>query len=111
VVDKFFATEPQLAPQVVAEEKPEQAPLIEIGRMPAVVAGFSAIRLPFAEKVELVFHHPEEGTALLQNVVLPGATLRVSFPQRNFKGRVTAIGRKREAGKWRVRIRCEAAHE
>lgn len=109
VVPPSATTEPQLAPQVVAEEEPEPAPLIEIGRMPAVVAGLSAIRVPFAEKVEMVFHEPEEGTALLQKLVEPGAQLRVSFPHLNTKGRVMAIGRRREAGKWRVRIKCEAA--
>jgi hypothetical protein len=84
-------------------------PPIEIGRMPAVIAGFSAVRLPFTEKVEMIFHHPEEGMALMQNVVETGATLKVSFPHRNTKGRVTAIGGQAEAGKWRVHIRCEAA--
>jgi hypothetical protein len=108
VVPPSAATEPQLAPQVVAEEEPEPAPLIEIGRMPAVVAGLSAIRVPFTEKIELVFHEPEEGTALLQRLVEPGAQLRISFPHLNTTGRVMAIGRRREAGKWRVRIKCEA---
>lgn len=106
---------PQLAAPAPAQAKPADAPsapapLIEIGRMPAVVAGFSAIRQPFSEKVEMIFHHPEEGTALLQNVVEPGAMLKVSFPHRNTKGKVMAIAGQREAGKWRVRIRCEAAY-
>ena len=108
VVPPSATTEPQLAPQLVAEEEPEPAPLIEIGRMPAVVAGLSAIRLPFVEKVEMVFDEPEEGTALLQRSVEPGALLRISFPHLKTKGRVMAIGRRREAGKWRVRIKCEA---
>ena len=108
VVPPSATTEPQLAPQLVAEEEPEPAPLIEIGRMPAVVAGLSAIRLPFVEKVEMVFDEPEEGTALLQKLVEPGAQLRISFPHLKTKGRVMAIGRSREAGKWRVRIKCEA---
>jgi hypothetical protein len=76
--------------------------------MPAVVTGLSAIRLPFVEKVEMVFYEPEEGTALLQKLVEPGAQLRISFPHLKTKGRVMAIGRRREAGKWRVRIKCEA---
>jgi len=100
-------TEPQLAPQLVAEEEPASAPLVENGRMPAVVAGFSAIRVPFTERIELVFHEPAEGTALLQSLVEPGAQLRISFPHLKTKGRVMAIGRRREAGKWRVRIKCE----
>lgn len=112
VVPPSATPEPQLAPQPVAEpvaeEEPEPAPLIEIGRMPAVVAGLSAIRLPFTEKVEMVFDQPEEGTALLEKLVEPGTQLRISFPHLMTKGRVMAIGRRREAGKWRVRIRCEA---
>ncbi len=101
--------EPQLpAPVLAAPEKPAGA-LVEIGRMPAVVAGFSAVRAPFSEKVEMIFHDPEEGTAMLQNVVEPGATLRVSFPHRHTKGKVMGIGHQPEAGKWRVRIKCEAA--
>lgn len=108
VVPPSATTEPQLAPQLVAEEEPEPAPLIKIGRMPAVVAGLSAIRLPFVERVEMVFDEPEEGTALLQKLVEPGAQLRISFPHLKTKGRVMAIGRSREAGKWRVRIKCEA---
>lgn len=101
------SAEPQL-PAPVEVEKPA-ATLVEIGRMPAVVAGFSAIRLPFSERVEMIFHDPEEGTAMLQNVVEPGATLRVSFPHRHTKGKVIGIGHQPEAGKWRVRIKCEAA--
>ena len=108
VVPPSATTEPQLAPQVVAEVEPEPAPLIEIGRMPAVVAGLSAIRVPFVEEVEMVFHEPEEGTALLQRLVEPGAQLRISFPHLNTNGRVMAIGRRQEAGRWRVRIKCEA---
>ena len=111
-VEAVAEAAPQLA--APAETKPAAAsaavPLIEIGRMLAVVAGVSAIRQPFTEKVEMIFHDPEEGTALLQNVVEPGAMLKVSFPHRNTKGKVMAIAGQREAGKWRVRIRCEAAY-
>jgi hypothetical protein len=112
VVPPSATPEPQPAPQLVAElvaeEEPEPAPLIKIGRMPAVVAGLSAIGLPFVERVEMVFDEPEEGTALVQKLVEPGAQLRISFPHLKTKGRVIAIGRSREAGKWRVRIKCEA---
>ena len=108
VVPPSATTVPQLAPQLVAEAEPEPAPLIVIGRMPAVIAGLSAIRLPFVERVEMVFDEPEEATALLQKSVEPGAQLRISFPHLKTKGRVMAIGRSREAGKWRVRIKCEA---
>ncbi len=102
--------QPQLARQMVVEETPAPTPLVaEIGRMPAIVAGLSAIRLPFAEKVEIVFTDPEEGVALLQTVVEPGATLRVTFAHRITRGRVLAVSGQREAGKWRVRIRCDAA--
>ena len=121
VVPPSATTEPQLAPQLVAEEEnmaeevvqppgknePEPAPLIMTGRMPAVVAGLSAIRVPFVEEAEMVFHEPEEGTVLLQKLVEPGTQLRISLPNLNTKGRVIAIGRRQEAGKWRVRIRCE----
>jgi PilZ domain len=103
---------PEAAPQVaaVAEQRMDAASLIEIGRMPAMIAGFSAVRQPFSERVEMILHGPEEGTALLQNVVEPGAMLKVSFPHRNTKGKVMAIASQAEAGKWRVRIRCDAAN-
>ena len=111
VVAPAAVAQPQLARQVVVEEKPAPTPLAEIGRMPAIVAGLSAIRLPFAEKVEMVFtDDPDAGVALLQNVVEPGATLRVTFAHRITKGRVLAVGGQREAGKWPVRIRCDAAY-
>jgi hypothetical protein len=103
------AVQPQAADQLAVEEQPALTPLTEIGRIPAMVAGLSAIRLPFAEKVELVFTHPHEGTALLQNIVEPGATLRVTFAHRITKGYVLAVAGQREAGKWRVRFRCDAA--
>ena len=99
----------QAAYQLAVEEQPALTPLAEIGRIPAMVAGLSAIRLPFAEKVELVFTHPHEGTALLQNIVEPGATLRITFAHRITKGYVMAVAGQREAGKWRVRLRCDAA--
>jgi hypothetical protein len=103
------ADQPQTADQLAVEEQPALTPLSEIGRIPAMVAGLSAVRLPFAEKVELVFTHPHEGTALLQNIVEPGATLRITFAHRVTKGYVLAVAGQREAGKWRVRLRCDAA--
>jgi hypothetical protein len=101
------AGQPQAAGQLAVEEQPP--PLTEIGRLPAMIAGLSAIRLPFAEKVELVFTRPQEGTALLQNIVEPGATLRITFAHRITKGYVLAVAGQREAGKWRVRLKCDAA--
>jgi uncharacterized protein Veg len=103
------AVQPQPAGQLAVEEEPALTPLTEIGRIPAMVAGLSAISLPFAEKVELVFTHPHEGTALLQNIVKPGATLRITFAHRITKGYVMAVAGQREAGKWRVRLKCDAA--
>jgi PilZ domain-containing protein len=103
------ADQPRTAEQLAVEEQPAPTPLSEIGRIPAMVAGLSAIHLPFAEKVELVFTHPHEGTALLQNIVEPGATLRITFAHRVTKGYVLAVAGQREAGKWRVRLRCDAA--
>jgi hypothetical protein len=103
------AGQPQAAGQRAVEEQPALTPLAEIGRIPAMIAGLSAIRLPFAEKVELVFTHPQEGTALLQNIVEPGATLRITFAHRITKGYVLAVAGQREAGKWRVRLKCDAA--
>jgi hypothetical protein len=103
------ADQPQAADQLALEEKPALAPLTEIGGIPAMVAGLSAVRLPFAEKVEWVFTHPNEGTALLQNIVEPGATLRITFAHRIAKGYVMAVAGQREEGKWRVRLRCDAA--
>ena len=103
------AVQPQAAGQLAVEEQPALTPLAEIGRIPAMIAGLSAIRLPFAEKAEFVFTHPQEGTALLQNIVEPGATLRITFAHRITKGYVLAVAGQREAGKWRVRLKCEAA--
>ena len=103
------ADQPPTAGQLATEEKPVLTPLTELGRIPAMIAGLSAIRLPFAEKVELVFTRPHEGTALLQNIVEPGATLRITFAHRVTKGYVLAVAGQREAGKWRVRLRCDAA--
>lgn len=100
---------PQADDQPDVEENLVLEPLAEIGRIPAMVAGLSAVRLPFAEKVEFVFTHPHEGTALLQNIVEPGATLRITFAHRITKGYVLAVAGQREAGKWRVRLRCDAA--
>jgi uncharacterized protein Veg len=99
----------QAADQLAGEEQAALAPLSEIGRIPAMVAGLSAIKLPFAEKIEFVFTHPHEGTALLQNIVEPGATLRITFAHRIAKGYVLAVAGQREEGKWRVRLRCDAA--
>ena len=96
-------------PVLEVEEKPALTPLTELGRIPAMIAGLSAIKLPFAEKVELVFTHAQEGTALLQNIVEPGATLRITFAHRVAAGYVLAVAGQREAGKWRVRLRCDAA--
>ncbi|MBZ5510720.1 MAG: PilZ domain-containing protein [Acidobacteriia bacterium] len=103
------AGQPQAAGQLAVEEQPALTPPAEIGRIPAMIAGLSAIRLPFAEKVELVFTRPQEGTALLQNIVEPGATLRITFAHRITKGYVLAVAGQREAGKWRVRLKCDAA--
>ena len=48
-------------------------------------------------------------SALLQNIVEPGATLRITFAHRVTAGYVLAVAGQREAGKWRVRLRCDAA--
>jgi hypothetical protein len=111
------AVQPQPAGQLAAEEKPAldvaEKPALttlgELGRIPAMIAGLSAIKLPFAEKTELAFTHPHEGTALLQNIVEPGATLRITFAHRVTKGYVLAVAGQREEGKWRVRLKCDAA--
>lgn len=104
------AVQPELAAPLAVEEKPAPPPLPEIGRMPARVAGLSTIRLPFAENVELVLTAPQEGTVLLQHMVEPGATLRVTLADNRItKARVVAMSRQREAGKWRVRIICDVS--
>ena len=103
------ADQPQAADLLALEEKTALTPLTELGRIPAIIAGLSAIRLPFAEKVELIFTHAHEGTALLQNIVEPGATLRITFAHRVAAGYVLAVAGQREAGKWRVRLRCDSA--
>ena len=77
--------------------------------MPAMVTGISAIRLPLTENVDIVFTRPDEATALLRDLVEPGTTVRLIFSKdRVITGRVAAIGTQRQAGKWRVRIKCDA---
>ena len=88
---------------------PERAAANKVSRASALIAGISAGRLPFAERVDVVFHHPEEGTALLQTVVEPGATLRLTFADRVAQGKVMTVAGQREAGKWRVHFKCDAA--
>lgn len=109
VASDAAAVQPQTAEALAVHGKPALTPPTEIGRIPAMIAGLSAIKLPFAEKVELVFTHPHEGTALLQNIVEPGTTLRITFAHRVTKAYVVAVAGQRDAGKWRVRLKCDAA--
>ncbi len=75
----------------------------------ALISGFSAVSVPFAERVDMVFLHAEEAHALLKTVVEPGAELRVTFAdKRTTKARVMTVG-EREAGRCPVRVRCEVA--
>ncbi len=75
----------------------------------ALISGFSAVSVPFAERVDMIFLHPEEANALLKTVVEPGAELRVTFAdKRTTKARVMTVG-EREAGRSQVRVRCESA--
>jgi PilZ domain len=75
----------------------------------ALISGFSAVSVPFAERVEMIFLHSEEAHALLKTVVEPGAELRVTFADKSTtKARVMTVGQ-REAGRCPVRVRCESA--
>jgi hypothetical protein len=77
--------------------------------VPALLTGLSAARMPLAEKVDVVFTQPDEANALLHHLVEPGATVRLILPdERVMMGRVSTVGGQRQAGKWRVRIKCEA---
>ena len=94
---------------------PRGAPAVGLGdetdtrTMPAVVTGMSAIRMPLTENVDIVFTRPDEATALLRDLVEPGTTVRLIFAKdRVIMGQVAAIGTQRQAGKWRVRIKCDA---
>jgi hypothetical protein len=76
--------------------------------IPALLTGLSAARMPLTEKVDVVFTRPDEACALLQHLVEPGATVRLMLPnERVMLGRVATVGGQRQAGKWRVRIKCE----
>lgn len=75
----------------------------------ATITGISAVRIPLLESAMVEFTAANEATVLLTSVVEPGAKLRLLLDNnRVLVGRVVAIGTKREAGKWRVRIRYDA---
>ncbi len=75
----------------------------------ARITGLSAVRLPLSESVEVAFTRPDEANVLLRNLVEPGAMLRLLFGNgRVMMGRVASIGSKRDAGMWRVQIKCDA---
>ncbi len=75
------------------------------------ISGLSAVQSPFSEVSELSLISPHEASILLKHLVDIGATLRIVEGRRSAgsKARVTNISRKREAGKWRVRIKSEDA--
>jgi hypothetical protein len=76
--------------------------------MPAVLTGMSAVRSPLTENVDIVFTRPDEATALLEDQVEPGTSVRLMFSKdRQILGRVAAIGAQKQAGKWRIRIKCD----
>lgn len=82
---------------------------IETRTMPATLTGFSAVRMPLSESVDVEFTRPDEATALLRDLVEPGTAVRLLISKdRVVMGRVAAIGTQRQAGKWRVRIKCDA---
>ncbi len=100
-------------PSSLAEAPPAPPPepaAAELGpSMPALITGVSAARMPLAERTDLVFTRPDEACALLHHLVEPGALVRMILPdQRIMKGRVSSVGGHRQAGKWRVSIKCEA---
>ncbi|MGZ4833302.1 MAG: PilZ domain-containing protein [Terriglobales bacterium] len=104
------ATLAAIAELGTADKAPSSMPLADPRSISALVSGMSAIRLPFAERVDMVFTHAEEANALLRTTVEPGAVLRVTFgDNRTTKARVMAVGGQREAGKWSVRVRCDVA--
>jgi hypothetical protein len=102
-----LAPTPIPSPDVLSEI-PETPAATDTASVAALVTGLSAARVPLAEKVDVVFTKPDEACALLQHLVEPGATVRLILPDRIVSGRVAAVGGQRQAGKWRVRIKCEA---
>jgi hypothetical protein len=102
----FPSTTPvEAMPEPVSDSlEPPEGPAI-----PALLTGLSAARMPLAEKVDVVFTQPDEACALLHHLVEPGASVRLILPdERVMMGRVATVAGQRQAGKWRVRIKCEA---
>jgi hypothetical protein len=93
----------------VVPPPPEPPPASDVASVSALVTGVSAARMPMAERTDVVFTRPDEASALLRHLVEPGASLRLILPdERIMMGRVSAVGAQRQAGKWQVRIKCEA---
>jgi hypothetical protein len=105
---------PVFPPSAPAEVIPPPVPDVPepvdgLPSVPALLTGLSAARMPLAEKVDVVFTQPDEASALLHHLVEPGAAVRLILPdERVMMGRVSTVGGQRQAGKWRVRIKCEA---
>jgi hypothetical protein len=102
---------PPSTPAEVMPPVSDTPELLEGPAIPALLTGLSAARMPLAEKVDVVFTQPDEASALLHHLVEPGASVRLILPNdRVMMGRVATVGGQRQAGKWRVRIKCEAQH-
>lgn len=104
---------PAVAPKPATSKKPASEPVAQAGLVRIRVMGISAAHQSFAEATEMKLTSAQEGTTLLDHLVSCGTTLRVSCEDdsRITKARVLGISRKREAGKWRVRLLGEAAFQ
>jgi hypothetical protein len=74
----------------------------------ATITGLNAVHTILAENVQVFFTGPGEAQVFLCSLVEPGTRVRLFLTKdQAVLARVVSIGDKREAGKWRVRIRCE----
>lgn len=91
--------------------RPEEPtpPLAATNGISVSISGLSAVRSPFSEVSELSVISSHEASILLKHLVDIGATLRIAGARKSpeLKARVMNVSRKREAGKWRVRIKSE----
>lgn len=100
---------PSTPAEVVSLPVSDMPEAMEGPAVSALLTGITAARMPLAERVDVVFTRPDEASALLHHLVEPGANVRLILPNdRIMMGRVATVGGQRQAGKWRVRIKCEA---
>ena len=96
------------APPSQGSEKPAP-PLPAASGISVSISGLSSVRSPFSEVSELSVISSHEASILLKHLVDIGAILRIAGARKSTesKARVMNVSRRREAGKWRVRIKSE----